>query len=1017
MSHTKMVILHALVAVSALLILSPRVTASWPVKIDNGIAQTLAVDHDGNIIAAGSLSGPTLDVYKLYGRDGSIIWSYRFDFGIASQAVVDLNGDVIVGSYRGTLIKISGINGAELWVKSEFEIVNGVKTDEKGNVFAVGRGNGLFKVVKFDTNGNVTWRYLSRLGTKDDEPSPSYDIGYALDLDRNGDVIAAGVRDEDFAVVKISGQDGVEIGQQEIDGKGSSSYFFEKALAVVVGADGSVLAAGATSPSGNQGPSNFTVAKFSGDLSQLLWINEIDGTAAFIDTANDLTLDAAGDVIAAGVLFNIYEDSMGKVIWSGDQFAVVKLSGSSGEVLWKELADSDHEFPARGIAYSVAVNASGDVFATGLYAEAFTVVKKFSATGKNVWRHIEADTLIHGVGYAITLDAQHAVIAAGNTNATDRSKFTVIKLDPATGLDYADTVPETVVKYAPMVYLHPDDEYRPGNPISFINNSALWWFHAGGCRPDLVAATATVKPERLGRQEGAESPYSNNAILPRTSQDDPCVYSNVTFYADDYTRPYDGSKRSGPENNYWWDNPFYENEGFYLDLSDDPNLRRGMSPPSLDQPGAPVFYEYVPGKYVTYWFFYPYDDFSFPHPLGDVSLQRHEGDWERISIQLDSTDSPLNLFYYSHGDGELAYWETIDRYEGTHPIVYSAKGSHASYLGEGLQQTLCYRGLCAHDSTARGPQWPTWKNLRQVEAQPWYGFGGAWGAVDALNTPVGSVLGEDFTGPLGPSGYKNSLAKWSPVIRGRVIALDGDGLAGVKIKVLDAHGDIVEEVMTCDGSDTATCGVGYYSLRTLVFGRSYTLVPSKEGYSFTPVVQVIRDLRENQTANFKVSDTTPPVLKLPSDITANAVSAQGATVYYNVSATDDATQHPRVACIPLSGALFQIGTTTAVCEAIDDAGNRATGTFKVTVKGAAEQITDLIVSVKGLNFDNGVKNSLIDKLQNALSEAKAGNKAVACNQLRAYINHVQALTGKKISITQSNQMLIAVNRIMVVMGC
>jgi uncharacterized protein (UPF0335 family) len=64
-----------------------------------------------------------------------------------------------------------------------------------------------------------------------------------------------------------------------------------------------------------------------------------------------------------------------------------------------------------------------------------------------------------------------------------------------------------------------------------------------------------------------------------------------------------------------------------------------------------------------------------------------------------------------------------------------------------------------------------------------------------------------------------------------------------------------------------------------------------------------------------------------------------------------------------------------------------------------------------------VKNSLIDKLQNALSEAKSGNKAVACSQLRAYINHVQALTGKKISITQSSQMLIAVNRIMGVMGC
>jgi outer membrane protein assembly factor BamB len=133
MSHTKTVISHALLVVSALLILSQHAAASWPVKIaGGGSAQAIAVDHEGNIIASGDLSGPTLDVYKLSGEDGGIIWSYRYGLqGVASRAIaVDSKGDVIVGNVWGSLIKISGVDGRELWVKLELEEVTGVKTDE-----------------------------------------------------------------------------------------------------------------------------------------------------------------------------------------------------------------------------------------------------------------------------------------------------------------------------------------------------------------------------------------------------------------------------------------------------------------------------------------------------------------------------------------------------------------------------------------------------------------------------------------------------------------------------------------------------------------------------------------------------------------------------------------------------------------------------------------------------------------------------------------------------------------------
>jgi len=85
--------------------------------------------------------------------------------------------------------------------------------------------------------------------------------------------------------------------------------------------------------------------------------------------------------------------------------------------------------------------------------------------------------------------------------------------------------------------------------------------------------------------------------------------------------------------------------------------------------------------------------------------------------------------------------------------------------------------------------------------------------------------------------------------------------------------------------------------------------------------------------------------------------------------------------------------------------------------GAATQVSDLIISIKGFNLESGTENSLVVKLQHALSQVKAGNKGAACNHLKAIINQVQAITGKKLSAAQAGQMVITVKRLVVVLGC
>jgi hypothetical protein len=273
--------------------------------------------------------------------------------------------------------------------------------------------------------------------------------------------------------------------------------------------------------------------------------------------------------------------------------------------------------------------------------------------------------------------------------------------------------------------LHPSETYWPVAAEEFLRRSALVFAHDNGCPDRMLAAAGTLDPVRLGT-----GLYRNRAATER------CTELGRFFRSNDHTRPFDGG-RTG----------LAGGEGFALDL------RGGGAgyPPSPADPsvytGVPAYYSYVPGRFITYWFSYA---FSVPGFVA-TSLAGHEGDWERVSVRLGSDDVPTQLAFFFHDEPpRIVAWTSL-RKEGTHPIVYSASGSHGSYATAGLQARSCLRtrigSFCGRDRTGEGRAWRTWESLRNLCDELWYGYGGAWGAV--------SPLGTYTTGALPPSPYRD----------------------------------------------------------------------------------------------------------------------------------------------------------------------------------------------------------------------------------------------------------------------
>jgi hypothetical protein len=188
-------------------------------------------------------------------------------------------------------------------------------------------------------------------------------------------------------------------------------------------------------------------------------------------------------------------------------------------------------------------------------------------------------------------------------------------------------------------------------------------------------------------------------------------------------------------------------------------------------------YRGVPDGLISlqYWFFYPHNYLpiikrpleTLIDPIGATigNTGYHQGDLEHVAVLLDPrTKTPRYLWMARHKDEGVSFaWQSKRmQWDGDHPVVYAAFGSHAIYPRCGIQRrkrtfkvvndyVVCVKGLnfgFTHQSTPL-------VNLARTVWGCWEGHLGQSGR--RLRRSVVHVVPYETDGPLSPLRQQENL--------------------------------------------------------------------------------------------------------------------------------------------------------------------------------------------------------------------------------------------------------------------
>lgn len=172
---------------------------------------------------------------------------------------------------------------------------------------------------------------------------------------------------------------------------------------------------------------------------------------------------------------------------------------------------------------------------------------------------------------------------------------------------------------------------------------------------------------------------------------------------------------------------------------------------------ARFFFDEEEGRLaLQYWFFWYFNDWN----------NTHESDWEGIQLVWDDVDSidaalgmhPDRIGYSQHGNGEVAGWDDskLRLEDETHPLVYPAAGSHATFFSDDTFLAWGERSSGFGCDVASGPSERVPLDVVVIpdEIDPagefaWVLYQGRWGErqPSAFNGPLGPAFNTRWDQP------------------------------------------------------------------------------------------------------------------------------------------------------------------------------------------------------------------------------------------------------------------------------
>jgi hypothetical protein len=184
------------------------------------------------------------------------------------------------------------------------------------------------------------------------------------------------------------------------------------------------------------------------------------------------------------------------------------------------------------------------------------------------------------------------------------------------------------------------------------------------------------------------------------------------------------------------------------------------------------------GFALQYWFFWYFNQFN----------DLHEGDWEGMQITFEApnalaalAEEPSEVILFQHAGGERANWtDGKVQKEGTHPIVYPAAGSHATFYDSAVYVENGQHGSGLGCDNTTEP-------LRELKLAPvllpehptgtgpfaWLSYDGRWGERE-------KGFNNGPTGPQTKTVWREPFA-WMAVQRTTSPRLPGGSLAGPQV--------------------------------------------------------------------------------------------------------------------------------------------------------------------------------------------------------------------------------------------